>query len=101
MRKYGNTYTISINANQDIDLIENVEERYELEELIDDEIMEAQSSIEYWCEDNKCDYELFGNHRCTITTNSLYADENIEGAIKCIEDNLLQETYITLDMIEG
>lgn len=100
MRKYGNTYTISINANQDIDLIEDEEEREELEEVIEDEITEVQEQIENWCKEYKSDYDLLQNHRCIVTTHGLYEDEIFPGTLKAIEDNLLNETYITYDIVE-
>lgn len=100
MRKYGNTYTISINANQDVDLIENEEEREELEEVIEDEVTEVQEQIELWCKEYKADYDLLENHRCIVTTHCLYTDEIFPGTLKAIEDNLLNETYINFDIVE-
>lgn len=100
MRKYGNTYTISINANQDIDLIEDEEEREELEEVIENEVIEVQEQIELWCKEYKADYDLLENHRCIVTTHCLYTDEIFPGTLKAIEDNLLNETYINFDIVE-
>lgn len=100
MRKYGNTYIISINANQDINLIEDEEEREELEEVIEDEITEVQEQIENWCNEYKSDYDLLQNHRCIVTTHGLYEDEIFPGTLKAIEDNLLNETYINFDIVE-
>lgn len=100
MRKYGNTYTISINSNQDIDLIEDEEEREELEEVIENEVIEVQEQIELWCKEYKADYDLLENHRCIVTTHCLYTDEILPGTLKAIEDNLLNETYINFDIVE-
>lgn len=100
MRKYGNTYTISINSNQDIDLIEDEEEREELEEVIENEVIEVQEQIELWCKEYKADYDLLENHRCIVTTHCLYTDEIFPGTLKAIEDNLLNETYINFDIVE-
>lgn len=95
-----NKFVICINANIDIDTIEDLEERENLEETIDEEITEGQSQIEYWCDDNECDYDLFENHRCIVTTNSIYAYEELPRVLRSIEYNTLDETYITYDEIE-
>lgn len=94
-----NIYQVSIHSNQDINILE-MDEREELEEQIDEEIIEAQEQIELWCDEYKADYELFENHRCIVTIHSLYANEIFTGTLKAIEDNLLEETYITYEEIE-
>lgn len=101
MNKFGNTYSIYINAIQDIDILENEEEREALEEIIDDEITEAQEQIELWCNEYKSDYDLIENHRCIVETHGLYEDEILQKTLKAIEDNLLKETYISFEVIEN
>ena len=100
MEKNVNTYIIKVNPHQDIDILDSIEEREELEEIIDEEIMEAQEQIELWCNEYKADYNLIENHRCIVTVYSLYTNEILPGTLKAIEDNLLEETYITFEIEE-
>lgn len=100
IKEYGSTYSISVHAVQDIDILEDLEEREELEEIIDDEINEVQEQIEIWCKYYKSDYDFLENHRCIVTTHGIYEDEILPGTLKAIEDNLLNETYITFEVME-
>lgn len=101
MGKYTTTYEIRVQSNTDISLIEDYEEREELEEIVDNEIAEAQEQIELWANEYKADYELIENHRCILKVEGIYANSILPGTIKAIENEYLDETYISVDIIEG
>ena len=90
-------YTVDIYPIQDVDTLESLEEREELQETINDEIENALSLIENWCKKNKVDFDLIDNHRCSVETKNLFESENLISVLNNIEETKLEETYINFE----
>lgn len=92
-------YTVDISPIQDVDILDSLEEREELQEIIDTEIENALSSIENWCKKNKVDFDLIDNHRCSIETKNLIESQELNKLLNSIEKTELDETDLNFECI--
>lgn len=90
-------YTVDISPIQDVDILDTIEEREELQEIIKEEIENVLSIIENWCKENKVDFDLIDNHRCSVETKNLFESENLISLLNNIEETKLEETYINFE----
>lgn len=92
-------YTVDISPIQDVDILDSLEEREELQEIINDEIENALSLIENWCKKNKVDFDLIDNHRCSIETKNLLESQELNKLLNSIEKTELDETDLNFECI--
>ncbi|MEW8963270.1 MULTISPECIES: hypothetical protein [Paraclostridium] len=92
-------YTVDISPIQDVDILDSLEEREELQEIINTEIENALSSIENWCKKNKVDFDLIDNHRCSIETKNLIESQELNKLLNSIEKTELDETDLNFECI--
>lgn len=92
-------YTVDIYPIQDVDTLESLEEREELQETINDEIENALALIENWCKKNKVDFDLIDNHRCSIETKNLLESQGLNKLLKSIEKTELDETDLNFECV--
>lgn len=92
-------YTVDISPIQDVDILDSLEEREELQEIINTEIENALSSIENWCKKNKVDFDLIDNHRCSIETKNLIESQELNKLLKSIEKTELDETHLNFELL--
>lgn len=92
-------YTVDISPIQDVDILDSLEEREELQEIINDEIENALSLIENWCKKNKVDFDLIDNHRCSIETKNSLESQELNKLLNSIEKTELNETDLNFECI--
>lgn len=92
-------YTVDISPIQDVDILDSLEEREELQEIINDEIENALSLIENWCKKNKVDFDLIDNHRCSIEIKNLLESQELNKLLNRIEKTELNETDLNFECI--
>ncbi|WP_290063494.1 hypothetical protein [Paraclostridium bifermentans] len=92
-------YTVDISPIQDVDILDTIEEREELQEIINDEIENALSLIENWCKKNKVDFDLIDNHRCSVETKNLLESQELNKLLNSIEKTELDETDLNFECI--
>lgn len=93
-------FTVEITSIQDVDILDSIEEREELKEIIDEEIEIALSTIENWCKKNKVDFDLIDNHRCSVETRNSLEKQEFEKVLDNIENNELDETILSFECID-